>query len=264
MKKTTTLFLLFILTSVNAQFFEGFENGVPGKLEQIYSKGATTWIDFGLSAINVDKALSDNNSAVFFNGMSTKEVVTYLQTPILDLSNPELSLDFLYLQKLRTDGYSNELTIMLSVDAGSTWKEIAVYNQTDNELKEIHIDLGFYKPTTSSILRFKSTQYNPLDGSPIVIDNISIKENIKKSNNLISNILSDEIKIYPNPSSGIFTIDSNKPVTLSITDCNGRIILNDKEIVNDSNIDLTQFSKGIYFARIYSVDSQVIKKIIIQ
>ena len=233
-------------------------------MKQIYSKGTTTWIDFGLSAINVDKALADDNSAVFFNGMSTKEVVTYLQTPILDLSNPELSLDFLYLQKLRTDGYSNDLTIELSVDTGSTWKEIAVYNQTDNEVKEIHIDLGLYKPTTSSILRFKSTQYNPLDGSPIVIDNISIKSNPIKDNKLISNILSDLVKIYPNPSSGIFTIDSNEPVKLTITDCNGRIIINNIEIVSGENIDLTKFSKGVYFAKINSFNAQVLKKIIIQ
>jgi hypothetical protein len=264
MKKTTTLFLLFILSSVNAQFYEDFENGVPGKLEQIYLKGATTWIDFGLSAINVDEALSDSNSAVFFNGMSTTDVVTCLQTPILDLSNPEVCLDFLYLQKLKTDGYSNSLKIELSVDAGATYIEIAAYNQTDNDVKNMHIDLAQYKPSTSSILRFKSIQTNPLDGHPIVIDDISIKENVIKANKLVNSVLSDEIKVSPNPSNGIFSITINEPSTITIFDSNGRLIFNTMKLSNDSTIDLYQFSAGIYFARINSVDDQVIKKIIIQ
>lgn len=266
MQKTTTLLLLLILTSVNAQFFEGFENGVPGKMEQIYSKGQTTWIDFGLSAINVDKPLSDANSAVFFNGMSTKEEVTYLQTPILDLSKPKLSLDFLYLQKLKTNGYSNELIIEISSDAGSTWKEIANYNQTNDDVVRIHIDLENYKLSTSSNVRFKSIQTSPLDGFPIVIDDIRIAENNNnnKFSDLESKLSQSETMIYPNPSNGIITVETKQLIKLTIFDCNGRTVYNKSDLLNVTNIDLSQLSKGIYFAKINSTNFQELKKIIIQ
>ena len=265
MKKTTTLLFLFILTSVNAQFFEDFESGVPGKMEQVFTKGETTWINFGLSAIGVDNALADTNSAVFFNGMAVKEVTTALQTPIIDLSNSKLSLEFLYLQKLKTENYANTLTVDLSVDGGLTWKEIATFNQTANEAKFIQIELAHFNASASSIIRFKSTQTDSSAGFPIVIDDISIDNKIINTNRIDS--LTNEIHkvvIYPNPSNGIVNIKTNEPIELTIFDSNGRIIFNEMKITNDINIDLSQFSKGIYFAKTNSISTQELNKIIIK
>ncbi len=51
MKKITLLLLLLFSIFANAQFFEGFENGVPGTMTQTFTKGETTFIDFSIAAV---------------------------------------------------------------------------------------------------------------------------------------------------------------------------------------------------------------------
>jgi hypothetical protein len=260
MKKITTLLLLAFTAITNAQYFEGFENGVPGTMVQTYEKGQTTWINFGLSALNVDNALSENNSAVFFNAMETKEVTTSLQTPVLDLSDPKMCLEFKYLQKQKTENYANILYVDLSNDGGKTWEVIAVYNQTMKTMKLIHINLAQYNPTLRSCIKFRSIQLDAKKGYPIVIDDISLKVQAKKST-----IGTDsEIEIYPNPSTGLFTIASIEPVEVAVYDCNGRNVYTATGTSTNTIIDLTSFEQGIYFAKIRGNNRQEVKKLILK
>lgn len=267
MKKTMTLLLIAFSAFANAQFFEGFENGVPGTMEQTYISGKTTFIDFGLSALNVDNALSETNSAVFFNAMETNEVTTSLKTTILDLSDPELSLEFKYYQNQKTENYANLLSVELSNDAGVTWQQIATCNQTGTDIILKHIDLATFNPTATSIIRFNCTQYNSYLGFPIAIDDISIdyhrtiNHTSKKALKIASN---SEITIYPNPSTGLFTISTKQPIEVTINDSNGRTITTLNEIESDTTIDLSYFASGIYFAKINGADNQGTKKIIIK
>ena len=263
MKKITLLLLFLFSTFVNAQFFEGFENGVPGKMEQSFNKGKTTWIDFGLSAVYVDKALSETNSAVFSDGMACDEISTSLQTPILDLSQPETILEFKYLQKQRNDNYANVLFVELSNDMGKSWEEIAVYKATSNDIKIEHIDVYKFITSKQSIIRFRAMQSKLNSGYPIVIDDISITNGNKIENNKMISTAISEIKISPNPSTGLFTIMTNEPIDLTITDVNGRTIYN-KEVANEIVIDLSEYAKGIYFAKIKNANRNEVKKIIIK
>lgn len=258
--------LLFVFTGIsNAQFFEGFENGVPGSMLQSYNKGQTTWIDFGLSALNVDQALSENNSAVFFNAMETNEIITSLQTPVLDLSDPKMCLEFKYLQKLKTENYANILYVDLSNDDGNSWQQIAVYDSVTDDMEMIHINLSTLNPSAHSIIKFRSKQSSPTMGYPIVIDDISIHANIISTGKSSAKLVSKpEIEIFPNPSTGIFNLTTSQPVEVSVIDSNGRVVYNLFEVYNNTIIDLSQFAKGIYFAKIKSLDNQEVKKLILK
>ncbi len=268
MKKITTLILLAISAITNAQYFEGFEKGVPGTMIQTFYKGETTFIDFGLSALNVDAALSENNSAVFFNAMEINETSTSIQTPILNLSKTDSSLEFIYFQKFKTENYANELKLEFSNDNGVTWKEIAVYKETLTDSKKIHIDLAPFKPSNKSCIKFKCTQVDSSLGYPIIIDDINIGNDSNIKRDLINpndaKNLSTEIVIYPNPSNGIFNFYSTQPINVLIIDANGRKVFGEIEIFNNTIVNLTQFSKGIYFAKINNATTQEIKKLIIQ
>ena len=149
MKKQKVLLLLLSFSSLlaKAQYFEGFENGVPGSMVQTYVKGNTTWINYGLSALNVEAPLAEKNSAVFFNAMETKVVSTSLQTPILDLTEPKMFLEFKYLQRQKTENYANTLAVEISNDGGQIWQEIAVYKEITKEIKTIRINLAPYSPS---------------------------------------------------------------------------------------------------------------------
>lgn len=91
-------------------------------------------------------------------------------------------------------------------------------------------------------------------------------------NFLISGTLSNQsfeknqVKIYPNPSNGIFnismgTISADK---IEVYDVNGRLIFNTSNVVSniETKIDLTDASTGIYFVKIEADGKNIVKRIV--
>jgi hypothetical protein len=70
------------------------------------------------------------------------------------------------------------------------------------------------------------------------------------------------IKIFPNPSTGIFTIQAAKPVEeWMITDLSGKIILAHK---NTNQADLTQAASGIYMMTVWVDGTRFTKRLVLQ
>lgn len=85
---------------------------------------------------------------------------------------------------------------------------------------------------------------------------------ITNKNNIKNNI---KVEVFPNPSNGEFFIISNKHINIEIIDLQGKAIL--KKIGTENGtckIDLSEFSKGLYFARIITNEETIIKKIILE
>ena len=75
------------------------------------------------------------------------------------------------------------------------------------------------------------------------------------------------INVYPNPSTGMFTVDLNKDWSggeAKIYNVLGEKIYQSSIINNKSEIDLRKQSKGIYYLQISNSDKVVTKKIIIE
>lgn len=73
----------------------------------------------------------------------------------------------------------------------------------------------------------------------------------------------NEIKIYPNPTSGFVTINSNEIIkSIQLFDVQGRII--NTYLINEtkSNLDLKTYSNGIYFLKVNTSKGSKIEKII--
>jgi len=54
------------------------------------------------------------------------------------------------------------------------------------------------------------------------------------------------VKVYPNPSTGIFTIDIVEELEFTVYDIVGKTIINQKSLVGSNTLDLSRFEKGIY------------------
>lgn len=87
---------------------------------------------------------------------------------------------------------------------------------------------------------------------------VDVVANLESLNN-------DELKCYPNPTSGAFNISYTKPITeYSVISVFGQTLANERINSNEFQIDLSSFSEGSYFVKIVSGDStktiKVVKK----
>ncbi len=71
----------------------------------------------------------------------------------------------------------------------------------------------------------------------------------------------DELSIYPNPSSGTFTIRVSKPGTVSIVSASGQVIL--KSEVKDT-LHVSKIAAGLYVVRVKNKERAVARKIVVE
>jgi surface protein len=77
----------------------------------------------------------------------------------------------------------------------------------------------------------------------------------------------NEVVVYPNPSQGVFNLKwkNNRPLTYKITDVSGKLIIESLTVkdTTSTKIDLTRFSKGVYFVEIQQDKIKIIKKLVV-
>lgn len=102
---------------------------------------------------------------------------------------------------------------------------------------------------------------NDVNYSFIDIKDVSINMGTVGISESATNIFA--LNIYPNPSSGIFKIESGniKNFNLKVFNLLGKEIMQQQ---TNNEIDLSNFSKGIYFVKIYESTKIYTKKIIVQ
>ena len=90
-------------------------------------------------------------------------------------------------------------------------------------------------------------------------------------NSIRKNLLNSKVKIYPNPSDGIFTLeieDNIKYIEFSLWSLKGAMFYNEKirsiGRVTTRSFDFSYLKKGIYYARIMVDHSIITKKVIIR
>ncbi len=104
---------------------------------------------------------------------------------------------------------------------------------------------------------------NQWEQNDIIKGSLMIRPIFKNSDLVISGINKEtqpkSIIIFPNPSNGIFFL-SKKVEKLKVLDSRGSILLNDE---NTNKINLSRYSKGIYYLIIMDEKNQITKKLII-
>lgn len=84
----------------------------------------------------------------------------------------------------------------------------------------------------------------------------------------LEELSADGIRIYPNPSKGLFKVlslqENNMISEVSITDYTGRIVLSKNDIrENEMEFDLSAFPQGIYVIKVKTSSSYLIRKLIL-
>jgi hypothetical protein len=120
-----------------------------------------------------------------------------------------------------------------------------------------------------------STQYG-LGGYQVLADGVLISgisggvfggSDVRKFGvaNPLSNaeFASSTISIYPNPSNGILTINSEINVDVTIIDITGKVVFTKNNVSNNESINLSGLQKGVYLAKLSAEGVDQTKKIIL-
>lgn len=152
------------------------------------------------------------------------------------------------LSGLFTDADGDAITL----SAGSSNTNVVRVNITDNKLVISEVRFGSSEITVTA---------NDNDGGTIsetftfTVRNTTALENVREF----------EIKLYPNPSDGKFTIEHRQgAVQLQIINSAGLVVI-DKQTTNGLiPVDISSQQKGIYFIRLKTANKVTVQKIIIE
>ncbi len=82
----------------------------------------------------------------------------------------------------------------------------------------------------------------------------------------VKNIFSAQnIKVYPNPANDAITIENStfaKDQTISVYDIQGQLLIQQSMLMAKTRIDVTTFSKGVYFLKVENENSVLVKKFV--
>ena len=168
MKKTLFLVLFLSTFFSNAQYFEGFENGVPGSMTREISMGSDNWQNWNFGIGAAPLPLNGTKSATYYVGINNS-AQAWMTTPILNLSTGRHLLTFKHIQRARAMR-TNEFFVQFSDDAGSTWTLLESFLDEVYHAKTQNILLPLTTSTTCMI-RFRALNKN---GYAIILDDIAI------------------------------------------------------------------------------------------
>ncbi|WP_299246748.1 T9SS type A sorting domain-containing protein [uncultured Aquimarina sp.] len=125
----------------------------------------------------------------------------------------------------------------------------AQWTGTDTAMKEYSYDLAAFVNEDNFVFRFNFVSDQNTNGEGVIVDDLQIEGNTLSVNDFENRPV---LSVFPNPSSDIFNIQWRNATEVSyrVTDLAGKLIstrsgLNSSE--NTAQIDLTNYSKGMYF-----------------
>lgn len=144
-----------------------------------------------------------------------------------------------------------------NVDLGGTW-----YDPSNQPLPGFMILTGFI-PGQFNYDYIATNNVCPNDTSNILVSVLDCIAEIDES------VLS-ELKIYPNPTNGLFYISnegSSEVYNYELIDLNGRVLDSQIDVINGASqtiVDLSGRVTGMYMVRIFNDDNQKILRIVLQ
>ena len=263
-----------------------FENPSDDLLENDEGSATGIWIR-GLRTGSILTSGTNNVYATSSSGNYPNQTKSYLISECYNLSqlaNPQISF------KMAFDLENNWdiVYVEYSTNFGQNWDVLGTmgtnwYN-SDRTPQTSGTDcnncVGAQWTGTDAVVKTYSYSLLDLNAEQNIIFRIVFQSDESVTNQgaiiddfLISGVLATDsfdlnsIAIYPNPSSGIYTITSNNfPIEkIEVYDLTGKIITteNNLQITNNSSVlNLTDVASGLYFVRITANNQKTIKKII--
>jgi hypothetical protein len=226
----------------------------------------------------------------------TVEVVTANANPVLNstLAAAAMNVDFAgqattdVVVKVYTDNYPSEISWNIKNSAGTIVATAGPYAGTaagggvDANTTKIH-NVTLLANDCYTITLLDSYQdgwgygntphglevFDNSNTSVVFVDGDNFTNSLIKPNAMTTTQLSvsafevNSMKLYPNPSTGIISINTETAVNVSIVDVTGKVVFVATNVTKDKNIDLSGLQKGMYLAQISSENATTTEKIIL-
>jgi hypothetical protein len=270
-------------------FTEGFENGFDNQYWTIQnSDNDKTWDTITVAGTNPGHLAAWINLHDYNIQMNRDQLIS----PPLNFSSYSslmLSFQHAYAQRGNT---IDSLIVKISSDCGTTWTSLlaAGPNGTPNVFTThapmstsffpqsdydwcgssygtdcYQLDISPWAGQRNIKMLFESYNHG---GNNIFLDNISVSwpTGIPDAGNN-----REEIRVYPNPTNGFVTLFISNPsfrVDLSVINLQGQAVYTDHFSAKTGNLEkqfnFSGFGKGVYFFRIMSDQSTVVRKVILE
>jgi hypothetical protein len=89
-----------------------------------------------------------------------------------------------------------------------------------------------------------------------------VQQSVSPCTDIQSQNANASIKVYPNPNTGLATIELNQNAQVIVMSVIGSIISNENLSAGTHQLDLTQFANGIYFVKLIHGGQQQTLKLI--
>jgi PKD repeat protein len=210
--------------------------------------------------------------------------VDYIISPsfnpsVMASASPRLYFDYAY-SKL-TSSSTDDFKVYISRNCGKTWTlrfsksadalettptAVAALIPSDDQWQNVSIALGTFANEENVRVKF---QFTSGGGNNIWLDNVNIGDinSIEQEENQV------DLKVYPNPSSGNFSIDFSLAnagsVKIDLMDIKGssvKSLLEEKANAGEFNLNynVSDLSRGVYFIKLTADGMTSMKKLVIQ
>ena len=226
--------------------------------DPVWEKGVPT----GASLNQVNSGT--NAYATNLGGNYPDKSSSSLVSPCYDLSQLQ-SGNIRFFMGYELETYYDFIYLQYSTNRGENWSTIERFNGFDGAMKEYNYPVTENMISQNIIFRFHFLSDSHENEEGVVIDDFIVEGTVLG----IENEIDLDIAIYPNPTTGRFTIDTNgqfKLEHIKIHSIEGKLVY-DKKLTEypKQEIDFSNQTKGLYFVEITSKNkSKVIRKLIIE
>lgn len=91
---------------------------------------------------------------------------------------------------------------------------------------------------------------------PVIAQTYTVYMNVKSSTTVEGTVVELPVSVYPNPAGRQLSIHSKLPVTSTLTDYTGKLVLQS----NKQELDLTGMANGVYLLHVYNESGLLLKK----
>jgi hypothetical protein len=277
---TTQTAYITVSSVVNLPLAEGFEGAAfpPANWstqnilnDTIFWKKTTSTGGFGTSSSCM--MFDDYNQ----DAAGARDAMIAPKYDFSGLSAANLTFDVAYARYDAT--YSDSLAVLVSIDCGKTFTQVylkggtglstapdltgSLFIPSSTQWRTETISLTPYTGHAAVTVSFQNIGHN---GQSLYIDNINITGT--NSPTSVNALKENAFVIYPNPSNGLFEINTGDVKTdfrIDISSILGKLVFSEHQKANTTKeYDLRTFGPGLYFVTLTNEYRSVTRKIIVQ